>query len=556
MRADLSVQIGHATMAGLAFPPFDALSSGTMAFSIRRSVRVGPLRFNLSKSGIGVSTGIPGLRVGIGPRGNYIQMGRGGLSYRRTLVPSVPQQPPLDRRPAESNLPPSGTHSALHEIGSGAADEMSDTNSEELLSEIERKRQRFLVWPIVLGIAIVTTTLLLIAHATPWIVGGVAFLLCLAVVPVYQYDQLKKCVVLMYELDGRNLSAYEQLHGAVGAMEQCASMWRVTARGDVYNQKYHAGAGQLVTRTPFTVEYRDPPYVRTNLTVPRFSFGQNTLYLLPDRMLVHGDSGFGAVDYASLKFDLKSVPFIEEGVVPSDASVVGSTWKYVNKDGGPDRRFNNNPQIPICQYDEVQVTSGSGIHEVLQLSRVGVSSQLRAAAAEIVDSIQAAVAAEAERRRVEALERRQRTVETQARITKTVSPVFVSKLPPTPSVRHAAFFEIVCCVMVADKRVSAKEMAAIRDVMKKVGSGWSHDECDARIEAFIAQLRQDGYVAVVDRALSKLPMFVQVGYEKILLESIDKIAIVDGELSDRERELCDRIRKTMGLPPRIRRATS
>ena len=56
-----------------------------MGLYIRKSVRVGPFKFNLSKSGIGVSAGIKGLRVGTGPKGNYIHMGRGGFYYRQTL---------------------------------------------------------------------------------------------------------------------------------------------------------------------------------------------------------------------------------------------------------------------------------------------------------------------------------------------------------------------------------------------------------------------------------------------------------------------------------------
>jgi len=33
--------------------------------------------------------------------------------------------------------------------------------------------------------------------------------------------------------------------------------------------------------------------------------------------------------------------------------VIGYTWQYVNKDGGPDRWFANNPQIPIASYEQV-----------------------------------------------------------------------------------------------------------------------------------------------------------------------------------------------------------
>lgn len=45
-----------------------------------------PFRFNLSNSGIGVSAGIKGFRVGTGPRGNYVHMGRG----RNLLSENVP----------------------------------------------------------------------------------------------------------------------------------------------------------------------------------------------------------------------------------------------------------------------------------------------------------------------------------------------------------------------------------------------------------------------------------------------------------------------------------
>ncbi|TRO83884.1 DUF4236 domain-containing protein [Trichloromonas acetexigens] len=56
-----------------------------MGFFIRKSFRAGPIRFNLSKSGIGVSAGVKGARVGVGPRGAYVAGGRGGLYFRETI---------------------------------------------------------------------------------------------------------------------------------------------------------------------------------------------------------------------------------------------------------------------------------------------------------------------------------------------------------------------------------------------------------------------------------------------------------------------------------------
>jgi hypothetical protein len=56
-----------------------------MGLFLRKSLSFGPVRFNLSKSGIGVSAGVRGLRVGTGPRGAYISGGRDGVYFRESL---------------------------------------------------------------------------------------------------------------------------------------------------------------------------------------------------------------------------------------------------------------------------------------------------------------------------------------------------------------------------------------------------------------------------------------------------------------------------------------
>ena len=57
-----------------------------MGFYLRKSFRAGPIRFNLSKSGIGASFGVTGARVGLSSQGRaYVHGGRGGVYYRKSL---------------------------------------------------------------------------------------------------------------------------------------------------------------------------------------------------------------------------------------------------------------------------------------------------------------------------------------------------------------------------------------------------------------------------------------------------------------------------------------
>lgn len=65
---------------------------------------MGPVRLNVSKSGLGVSTGVRGARIGMNARGRaYVHGGRNGLYYRKTLSGK-----PVNSRQAEQQ-PGGGT---------------------------------------------------------------------------------------------------------------------------------------------------------------------------------------------------------------------------------------------------------------------------------------------------------------------------------------------------------------------------------------------------------------------------------------------------------------
>jgi hypothetical protein len=82
--------------------------------------------------------------------------------------------------------------------------------------------------------------------------------------------------------------------------------------------------------------------------------------------------------YSDLKLDAASTRFIEESVQTSDSKQVGSTWRYVRKDGGPDRRFNNNRELPVMLYGEVYVSSSGGLNLVLHTNNMESASSFAA----------------------------------------------------------------------------------------------------------------------------------------------------------------------------------
>lgn len=109
-----------------------------MGFYLRKALKFGPVRLNLSRSGLGVSVGVKGARIGVSPKGNYyVHAGRGGLYYRQNLGT-------LHGRPGEARLL---SDTELLEVESRAARDMQDTSSMSLLKELNRVESRISALP-------------------------------------------------------------------------------------------------------------------------------------------------------------------------------------------------------------------------------------------------------------------------------------------------------------------------------------------------------------------------------------------------------------------------
>lgn len=77
-----------------------------MGWFLRKSIRFGPLRLNLSKRGLGASMGVKGLRAGVDTTGKpYVAGGRGGIYFRQRL-------PAGGRAPSPSKAAPTRNTSA------------------------------------------------------------------------------------------------------------------------------------------------------------------------------------------------------------------------------------------------------------------------------------------------------------------------------------------------------------------------------------------------------------------------------------------------------------
>ncbi|MBV7257870.1 DUF4236 domain-containing protein [Pacificimonas sp. WHA3] len=361
-----------------------------MPFYIRKSVSAGPFRFNFSKGGVGLSVGVRGFRLGTGPRGHYVHAGRGGLYYRKTLNASQSvrdgERRALSEPPAPNQRQPETiSRIDMVAVSSGAVADMEDARFADVLAEMVEKQQSARLATVLMWCGIAFAAL------TTIVGGGIGFLLGATVafggrVLGSWLDESRRSVVLMYDLEDDAAKAYEAMTNAFDRVANCHGKWHVDAGGavnDLVTWKRNAGASHVLDKRPTVFGYGLPTILKSNITPPSMSVGKETLFFLPDFLLVVHKESVGAVAYDQLSIVWQDSNFIEEGAVPGDTTVLFHTWKHPNKSGGPDRRFANNYQIPVCLYESIHLASPNGLNELLQVSCNGVAAPLAMAVTEL-----------------------------------------------------------------------------------------------------------------------------------------------------------------------------
>jgi hypothetical protein len=337
-----------------------------MGFYLRKSISAGPFRFNLSGSGLGLSVGVKGFRVGTGPRGNYVHMGRDGLYYRASLGGA--HRPPRRQTPVPPSPSPQGSTGTVIETGDVL--EMKPTTGSHILEQINEKMALSPLWPWAL---VGGGVLSVIAFSQPnGSALGIISLVATAALSAWLAfrDQQRRAVVVMYDLGDDAIAPFQKLTEEFDRIRSVNQIWNVDTAEYTADWKRNAGAGRLLSRKAASLTYSVPRVVKTNVSVPAIIGGRQNVYFFPDVVLIVEGPRAGALSYDQLEVLWSTTVFIEDGSVPGDAQIVGHTWRFVNKNGGPDRRFNNNRQLPKALYLQMGLSSEKGLRKILHFSRV------------------------------------------------------------------------------------------------------------------------------------------------------------------------------------------
>ncbi len=193
----------------------------------------------------------------------------------------------------------------------------------------------------------------------------------------FKKDAERKTVTVVYEIDKNIKEPFNKLNKGFEDFEKTEKIWRIETQQGTDDWKRNSGASNLVNRKVFQIRRELPPFFDSNVTPYGFKIDDKQYYFFPDRILIYQGKEAGMAVYSELNIDTSITRFIEDQGVPSDSEIVGHNWKYMNKKDGPDRRFNNNYQIPVVLYSEIDLQTKSGINLKFQASNKKAGEKLQ-----------------------------------------------------------------------------------------------------------------------------------------------------------------------------------
>lgn len=341
-----------------------------MGFYFRKSKSFGPFRINLSKSGIGLSTGIKGARLSIGPKGTYINMGRNGMYYRKRLGSTNNAK----TNKSTNNIVSSNNYNAIQNnsvpsFNIGAS--VFDSNGVEklVLKRIKNAKKYNTLWNTFLWISV------FLGIGNPYILIFSALLIALRIIFRTSFVAEINC-----DLEDDDKTAWDEFISSLNLVKTSNRFWIIDSITKTYDSKNNFGTNSDITRKIITdcsvLKSGKLNFLRIKSNCTTFQINHKNLKILflPELLIISNKKELSIHTYNQFSLSHSEIRFAENpSTLPKDAEVLEWKYQHITKDGSMDMRYKYNPQYPVCKYGMLSFSSPSGLLIKFELSNAAVS---------------------------------------------------------------------------------------------------------------------------------------------------------------------------------------
>ena len=310
-----------------------------MGIRFRKSINLGKgFRVNMSKSGPGFSWGGKGFRVTKKANGGFrttAYIPGTGLSYQKDF------SNPLGGGAQKTNKKLNGQR-RIEESEPESRDfgldfkNLESTGLKDVLDQAGYKYplRKPGLFVFILGI--------ILTFVQP-------FLVIIAILGALMYFYKKaNPIEIEYDFEGEAKEEYDLTNKLLAGILESDAVWLVEGI------EADDDRNLITARKELKIKDGLPGDLSTNVKVHSLVAGDLTLSFLPDALLINKNGINKALDYKDLEVDLRSENFLEEEKI-ADATLIGKTYLHVNKDGGPDKRYKDNPELYLVEYGVLEM---------------------------------------------------------------------------------------------------------------------------------------------------------------------------------------------------------
>ena len=215
-----------------------------------------------------------------------------------------------------------------------------------------------------------------------WILPICSLIIAISMTVLGHCLNSKRFVELKYSMDETSKNIITQRNCAFNRLSTCGKIWGIEGYTRVVYSRVNAGAGKNVKRHSASLSYKKlPSYIKCDYTdnCYQLKIGFEKYIFLPDVIILTKWFTASVLSYDNIHIDVETTNFVETECRPRDAEFLYNTWQYVNNNGTPDRRFNNNHQIPVYLYAEIHIRSNTGLNLFLMTSNVTKTTDFKKA---------------------------------------------------------------------------------------------------------------------------------------------------------------------------------
>lgn len=324
-----------------------------MGFRYRKSKNLGKgFRVNMSKSGPGFSWGTKGFRITRTATGNIrttASIPGTGLSYQKDFGNPTKKYQAQKATKAANKSKTEPAKSFNNDLGNIHSNEMADINQ----AAAKGKTYTILgIGLIILGIILFfINPLLLIISAL-----GLGILI---------YNKANDKIKIDYDMTPEAAEELRATNNFLAGIMESDAVWLIRETADVDPD---TGADmRIINRTPLTFR-RGNDEIETNAETFTLEGGSSKLIFLPDAVFFKENGKMKGLGLTELEMELQKLVFLEDERIPADATVLGKTFEHVTKDGNPDKRYKDNPELALVEYGLLSLRNSQGLDTLIGFS--------------------------------------------------------------------------------------------------------------------------------------------------------------------------------------------